>query len=75
MDLNQSERKRLGIQLRDLRKSKGLNQIEVGEKLGCSRVSVGKLERGQGNYSINSLLGYAKLLECKVDLTSLKTGL
>ena len=46
----------IGNKIRELRKSKGVTQEELGKVADISRVTLGKLERGQvGAVSVKSL--------------------
>lgn len=59
-------RKELGVQIRNLRKTKGFTQEELGEKADLSYKYVGELERGQVNVSIDSLVRIAESLGVKI---------
>lgn len=60
-------RKNVGLQIRSLRKAKGLTQEELAEKADLSYKYIGELERGQVNVSIDSLQKIADALGKEID--------
>lgn len=56
-----------GENIRKFRRMMGLSQLELGEKLGVSAVSVSKWERGQTQPDIQTLLAMADLFNTTVD--------
>ena len=58
---------KVGEQIAILRKSKGLTQIELGERLGVSFQAVSKWERGETLPDVTLLPDLAKILETTVD--------
>lgn len=60
-------RKNVGLQIRSLRKTKGLTQEELAEKADLSYKYIGELERGQVNVSIDSLQKIADALGKEID--------
>lgn len=59
--------KKIGEQIAILRKSKGLTQNELGERLGVSFQAVSKWERGETLPDITLLPDLAKILETTID--------
>ncbi len=59
-------RKKLGERLRELRKSAGITQEELGEKAELSYKFIGELERGQVNVSLDSIVRITDALEVKI---------
>ena len=59
--------KRVGNQIALLRKSKGLTQSELGERLGISFQAVSKWERGVTLPDTAILVDLAQILETSVD--------
>ncbi len=64
----------IGQQIRKLRKEQGITQEELAQKAGISRITIGKLERGQiGSISIKTLdiildtLGYEMKMHKKLE--------
>ena len=58
---------KVGRQIADLRKVKGLTQSQLGERLNISFQSVSKWERGETLPDVGILLDLAKVLETTVD--------
>ncbi|MBI4653564.1 MAG: helix-turn-helix transcriptional regulator [Nitrospirae bacterium] len=59
-------RKRLGERIRELRKSAGITQEELGEKAELNYKFIGELERGKVNVSIVSIARIAEALGVKI---------
>lgn len=55
-------RKKLGKRLRELRKTAGLSQEELGFKAGIHRTYIGAIERGEQNVSVDNIHKLAKAL-------------
>ncbi|UNK19505.1 helix-turn-helix transcriptional regulator [Paenibacillus sp. N3/727] len=53
--MKQSIAVRLGIVIREIRKSQNLTQEELAEKIGTSFSYIGRLERGEGNFTVQTL--------------------
>ena len=53
---------RIGSRIRDLRKERGLSQEAVAELSGLSRAYFGRIERGDADLSVTSLLKIARAL-------------
>lgn len=58
---------KVGRQIADLRKVKGLTQSQLGERLNISFQAVSKWERGETLPDVGILLDLAKVLETTVD--------
>lgn len=67
MQLNQE--KEIGKQLVAYREKRGLTQQEVGELTDLTANQIGLLERGQRNWTLNTLIKVTNALE--IDLTTL----
>ena len=52
--------------IKDWRKRKGITQIELAERVGCRRETIGKLENGKYNPSLKLALDVAKELDATV---------
>ncbi len=52
-----------GARLRELRKAKKLSQEALADKAGIHRTFVGRVERGEANITLNSILRITKALE------------
>jgi len=57
----------IGNKLRELRKAKGLNQIQVSQIIEVDRSSIAKYETGAVSPSVYTLTRFAKLFEVSVD--------
>jgi HTH-type transcriptional regulator/antitoxin HipB len=55
-------KQRVGQQIREARKAKGLTQKELGEKLGVSESTVNQYESGKQNLTIDTLTKIADAL-------------
>ncbi|MBI4685679.1 MAG: helix-turn-helix transcriptional regulator [Nitrospirae bacterium] len=62
--INES-RKKLGERIRELRKSSGITQEELGEKAALNYKFIGELERGKVNVSLDSIVRIAGALGVK----------
>ena len=58
---------KVGNQIANLRKTKGLTQNELGERLGVSFQAVSKWERGESLPEVSILMDLANILETSVD--------
>ncbi len=56
----------LGLQIRELRKSKGLSQEQLAFKAEVDRSYIGGIERGERNVSFLTLVKIANCLECDI---------
>lgn len=64
--MNKGVRNKLGMRIRELRKSAGLTQEKLGEKAEVNYKFIGELERGQVNVSLDSLVRIAEALGVKL---------
>ena len=60
------ERRMLGAAVRVRRRALGLSQEEFAEKVDCHRNFVGRIERGEQNPTVDTLVRIARALRCKV---------
>jgi len=65
-DIKRNTRNVLGERIRELRKSAGITQEELGEKAELSYKFIGELERGQVNVSLDSIARIAEALGVKI---------
>ena len=56
----------LGAAVRVRRRALGLSQEEFAEKVDCHRNFVGRIERGEQNPTVDTLVRIARALKCKV---------
>ena len=57
--------KRFGLNLRAIRKTKGISQEELAGESGFELSQIGRIERGEINTSISHLAAIAKALKVK----------
>ncbi|MBR2046369.1 MAG: helix-turn-helix transcriptional regulator [Agathobacter sp.] len=60
-------KKTLGMMIAELRKEKGMTQLELAEKMGVTDKAVSKWERDLSCPDINSLPNLAEILDVTVD--------
>lgn len=58
----------LGEEIRILRLTQKLKQKELAQKTGLSTATIGQIERGKANVSINNLEAIAKALNCELEI-------
>ena len=59
---NIDERKRIGRQLADIRRAKGMTQQEVADKAGLLRPHIARIEAGSFSVGIDTLAAIAEAL-------------
>ncbi|WP_020599874.1 helix-turn-helix domain-containing protein [Spirosoma panaciterrae] len=58
-------KQKIGQQIREARKAKGLTQKELGEKLGVSESTVNQYESGKQNLTVDTITKIAEALGVK----------
>lgn len=58
--------KKLGAKIVELRKEKGISQLELANRLDTHNNQIRRIEVGEGNPTINTLLDIAKELEVSI---------
>ena len=56
------------LKFKDIRKDRGLTQLEVADKLSISRVAYTNIENGKRDPDTQTLIKLAELFDCSVDL-------
>lgn len=56
--------KSLGARIQQYRKSKGLTQEDIADRMRCSLTYISKLENGKASCNLDRLLELCDLLEC-----------
>ena len=69
------ERRLLGAAVRVRRRALGLSQEEFAEKVDCHRNFVGRIERGEQNPTVDTLVRIARALRCKISDLFFEAGL
>ncbi|MDD3236660.1 MAG: helix-turn-helix transcriptional regulator [Candidatus Gastranaerophilales bacterium] len=64
--MSKRDLKKLGLNIKFLRKSKGLSQEKFAEKIGKCRNYVGMIERAEVNTPAGTLFDIAKALEIDI---------
>lgn len=57
----------LGASIKAIRKSKGVSQVELAEKIGVSQAMLCQIERGTKSLSLPLGVDIAKALGCTID--------
>jgi transcriptional regulator with XRE-family HTH domain len=65
-DMREDIRKRLGMRIREMRKSAGMTQEELGERASLNYKFIGELERGRVNVGLDSIARIAGALGVKI---------
>ena len=55
------------LKLKELRKEKGLSQIQIANAIGVKYYTIGKWERGDFEPDITNLTALANYFECSID--------
>ena len=69
------ECKKFGAAVRDRRRATGLSQEEFAEKVDCHRNFIGRIERGEQNPTVDTLVRLARALRCKISDLFFEAGL
>lgn len=72
--LIQEARKKFGLLFKDLRKSKGLNQQQVGDFCGVSLQTINKVELGKFPYSVDLLMKLSVVLGFSINFEIKESG-
>ncbi len=57
-----------GRKLRDLRRKRNLTQLQMGESVGLSRVTIANIESGKQNVQLHQIFSFARALDVAVEL-------
>ena len=66
---------KFGAAVRIRRRATGLSQEEFAEKVDCHRNFVGRIERGEQNPTVDTLVRIARALRCKISDLFFEAGL
>lgn len=67
------DRKKIGEQLKRLRKSRGWRQYEVAEKVGLSRSAVSNIESGNRALTLNTLQKFCEVYQIDISYFGIET--
>jgi len=57
---------RLGQRIREIRKERGMSQTELAEKAGISLITISRIERGERDPHLTTLLRIARGLDVRL---------
>ena len=61
------ERQRIGMRIAELRKKKGLTQVELGAMCGRQNSHIARIEKGKFSVGLDTLQAIAVALGCDID--------
>lgn len=64
----QNERERIGQCITDIRKEKGMTQVQLSERCGLSQVHISRIEAGKYDIRLDTLAAIAKALGRRIAL-------
>lgn len=64
----QNERERIGQRITDIRKEKGMTQVQLSERCGLSQVHIFRIEAGKYDIRLDTLAAIAKALGRRIAL-------
>lgn len=67
---SQEERMRIAKIIADLRKAKGITQVELAERSGVGRTHIAGIEKGNFNIQIDTLAALADAMNCRLDIVN-----
>ena len=65
---NEQERQRIGQDIAQLRKEKGMTQVQLSERCGLSQVHISRIEAGKYDIRLDTLAAIAKALGRRIAL-------
>ena len=65
-----TDRERIGARIAELRKAKGLTQMQLAEKTGFSQSNIGRIETGRYSVGLDVLAKIAEALGATVELVT-----
>lgn len=63
----EKERKRIGQRIADLRKEKGLTQLDIANKTGIQRCHVARIEAGRYSVGLDTLAMIGDAMDMDID--------
>ena len=69
MTMNEQERQRIGRRIAEIRKEKGLSQVQLAELCGTHQGHIARIELGKYSVGLDTLANIAETLGCKIDIT------
>lgn len=68
-EFNETERLRIGRRIAELRKDRGLSQVQLAERCGMHQGHIARVELGKYSVGIDTLVNIAEALGCEIDIT------
>ncbi len=68
------DKSKIGKQLKDLRLSRGLRQIEVAEKVGLSRSAISNIEAGKRALTLDTLKKFCEVFAIDISFFEIDTS-
>lgn len=65
--MNDNERQRIGARIAELRKAKGMSQLQLAEAAGLKQPNIARIEAGKYSTTLDVLTKIADALGVKVD--------
>lgn len=69
-----TDRERIGARIAELRKAKGITQVQLAEKTGYSQSNIWRIENGKYSVGLDILAVIAEALDARVELISPSTA-
>lgn len=66
-DVLEKQLKDIGARIRELRKKKGLSQLELAEKVGCSETHLSNIETGSAKMGVDIAIRIAEYFDVSTD--------
>lgn len=63
----EKERKRIGQRIADIRKEKGLTQLDIADKTGIQRCHVARIEAGRYSVGLDTLAMIGDAMDMNID--------
>lgn len=65
--IKEEERQRIGQRIAEIRRKRGLTQIQLGEKVGIMGNHITRIEKGRYSVGLDTLAAIAEALDCRLD--------
>lgn len=64
----EKERQRIGRRIADLRKTRGLTQVQLAERCGMHQGHIARIELGKYSVGLDTLANISSALQCRIDI-------
>jgi len=65
---NEKERQRIGKRIAEIRKQRGMTQVQLAERCGMHQGHIARIEQGKYSVGLDTLANIATALQCRLDL-------